>query len=174
MKGVIKTPAVNYYRTDNSIECIVEEYANMLFRVSFVILGNSYDAEDAVQETFIRYMKKAPAFESREHEKAWLIRVATNQSRDILRFRSRNNTLDVDTLREYAVLENDGIIIQALFELPEKLKTVLYLHYVEGYKVCEIAKIISRTPSAVKMRLKKGREELKKKYLEEVLYEKQY
>jgi len=153
---------------NKSIETIMNEYGNMLFRISFTMLGNSFDAEDAVQETFIRYMNKSPEFQSSEHEKAWLIRVVTNKCRDILRFRFKNNSLVMETLKECEIEEKDERIISALFSLPEKFKTVLYLYYVEEYTVNEIASIIEKTPSAVKMRLQKGRKILKDTYLEEV------
>jgi len=165
MKGVINT-ADNYY-CDKNVERIVYEYGNMLFRICFVMLGSSFDAEDAVQETFIKYMKKAPEFESSEHEKAWLIRVATNKCRDILRFRLRHDELDPYATAEYELDDSESFIIHAMYELPEKLKCVMYLHYVEGYSVGEIAAIIKKTPSAVKMRLKKGREVLKTRYTAE-------
>ena len=60
------------------IEYAVEKYGDMLFRICFSILLNEADAEDALQETFIRYMTKAPLFSDSDHEKAWLIKVATN------------------------------------------------------------------------------------------------
>lgn len=165
MKGVIRLPAENdYYLKDP--EYIVNKYGNMLFRICFVMLGNSFDAEDAVQETFVKHIKKNKEFESEEHIKAWLIRVATNKSRDILRFRFKHTEINIEDLSDMSVESEDGEIISVLYELPEKLKIVLYLYYVEEYKVDEIAKIIGKTPSAVKMRLKKGREELKKNYLE--------
>lgn len=153
---------------NKSIETIVNKYGNMLFRIAFTMLGNSFDAEDAVQETFIKYMNKSPEFKSSEHEKAWLIRVVTNKCRDILRFRFKNNSLDIETLKECEMEEKDERIISSLFSLPEKFKTVLYFYYVEEYTVNEIASIIGRTPSAVKMRLQKGRKILKDTYLEEV------
>lgn len=158
-------PAENDYYLKNP-EYIVNKYGNMLFRICFVMLGNSFDTEDAVQETFIKYIKETKDFESEEHIKAWLIRVATNKSRDILRFRFKHTELNIEDLSELSVENEDGEIISVLYDLPEKLKIVLYLYYVEEYKVDEIAKIIGKTPSAVKMRLKKGREELKKNYLE--------
>ena len=71
----------------DGIENIVRTYGNTLYRLCFVMLGNESDAEDAVQESFIKYLQKAPSFENTEHEKAWLITVATNQCKDILRFR---------------------------------------------------------------------------------------
>ena len=164
-------PAENDFYLKNT-EYIIDRFGNMLFRICFVMLGNSFDAEDAVQESFIKYIKCSKSFESEEHIKAWLIRVATNKSRDILRFRFKHTELNIDDLKEQSVEEEDGRVISALYALPEKLKIVLYLYYVEEYKVEEIARIIGKTPSAVKMRLKKGREELKKEYLKEVNDEK--
>lgn len=153
---------------NKSIESIVNEYGTMLYRISFTMLGNNFDAEDAVQETFIKYIKKSPDFDSAEHEKAWLIRVVTNKCRDILRFRFKYLPLDLDSLKDCVIDEKDERIISALYALPKKFKTVLYLYYVQEYKINEIASIIEKTPSAVKMRLQKGRKILKKIYLEEV------
>ena len=74
------------------IQNIVHIYGNTLFRICYVILGTEADAEDAVQETIIKYMQKAPNFANSEHEKAWLITTAKNQCRDMLRFRLRHDT----------------------------------------------------------------------------------
>ena len=153
--------------TGENVKIAIEKYGDMLFRICFVMLGNRYDAEDAVQDTFIRYIRKRTAYESEDHEKAWLIRVATNRCRDLLRFRFRHATLELDSISDHSTAMEEGEMIEALFRLPPKLKSVMYLYYVEGYRVDEIAEIISRTTSAVKMRLKKGREELKKEYFEE-------
>ena len=87
MKNTLAGPA-------NHLESIVHTYGNMLFRLCLVTLGNASDAEDAVQETLIKYLQKAPAFENTEHEKAWLITVATNKCRDILRFQKRHPIVD--------------------------------------------------------------------------------
>ena len=102
-------------------------------------------------------MQKAPDFESAAHEKAWLIRVCINRCRDEQRRRRR------DVLPQEFSAGNipDIPVMEALRKLPEKLRLVMMLHYSEGYPVDDIAKIIRRTPSAVKMRLKKGRQLLK-------------
>ena len=71
-------------RPTDSIEAVMHTYGNMLFRLCLIALGNVSDAEDVVQETIIKYMQKAPKFNNKEHEKAWLIKVATNKCRDIL------------------------------------------------------------------------------------------
>ena len=157
MKKTLARPA-------NDIESVIHSYGNMLFRLCLIMLGNTNDAEDAVQEVVIKYLQKAPKFENTEHEKAWLIKVSTNQCKDILRFRSRNQMVDIDQTKECVKEEADSEIIDALMTLPEKYKIVLILHYVEGYSTKEIADLIGKTSSAVKMRLKKGRMLLKAAY----------
>ena len=156
-------------RSADEIEAIVHRYGNTLYRLCLVILQNEGDAEDAVQDTVIKYMQKAPRFSDLEHEKAWLITVATNTSRDMLRYRKRHPQTELDQLQELPVNDSDSGILEALMALPEKFRMVLTLYYVEEYSIGEIAKIIGRTPSAVKMRLKKGRELLEEKYRKEYL-----
>ena len=147
----------------------VRTYGNTLYRLCFVMLGNESDAEDSVQESFIKYLQKAPPFETTEHEKAWLITVATNQCKDILRFRKRHPQTDLENLRETPQLSSDSGILEALMTLPEKFRFVLTLYYVEEYRIEDIAKMIGRTPSAVKMRLQKGRRLLEETFRKEYL-----
>lgn len=156
-------------RPADSIKKIMDTYGNMLFRLCLITLGNANDAEDAVQETFIRYFQKAPLFENSEHEKAWLITVATNKCRDILRFRSRHKFVDIDEINEYTQDFTDHTIMDALLRLPDKFRMVLVLYYVEEYSIEEISKIIGKTTSAVKMRLQKGRRLLREAYGKEYM-----
>lgn len=151
------------------VERIVREYGNLLYRLCFVLLGSESDAEDAVQESFIKYLQKAPQFQTSEHEKAWLITVAANQCKDLLRFRKRHPQTDLEHLRETLTPPADSGILEALMTLPENFRLVLTLYYVEEYRVEEIAKIIGRTPSAVKMRLQKGRRLLEETFRKEYL-----
>ena len=131
------------------------------------MLQNQPDAEDAVQQTVLKYMLKAPVFDSSEHEKAWLLKVAANHCRDMLRFRSRHPQVTLEQLTEYLTDPENSGILDALMTVPEKYRIVMLLHYVEGYPTDEIAQMIGKTPSAVKMRLQKGRKLLKKAYREE-------
>ena len=147
------------------ITAAAEEYGNMLYRICLVSLGSSADAEDAVQDTFLKYIQKAPAFESSEHEKAWLIRVAVNTCRDIIK--RRRPLVDIDTVQQSAPEPGSGEVMAALMSLPEKFRTVLILHCVEGYSVAETAKITGKSPSAVKMRLQKARRLFEEAYGEE-------
>ena len=144
------------------ITAAAEEYGDMLYRICLVSLGNAADAEDAVQDTFLKYIQKAPSFESGEHEKAWLIRVAVNTCKDMIK--SRRPRADIDAVQRSAPLQSGGEVMAALMSLPEKFRTVLILHCVEGYSVNETAKIIGKSPSAVKMRLQKARRLFEKAY----------
>ena len=152
-----------------SVRSAVDKYGDMLYRICIVMLQNSADAEDAVQETFLSYFRKAPDFGENEHEKAWLITTVTNKCRDILRYKKRHPTDSDDILWFYSKDEEDSHIFEALSMVPEKFRIVLTLYYVEEYKVNEIADIIGKTSSAVKMRLKKGRKLLENIYRKEFL-----
>lgn len=143
------------------IEYAVEKYSQMLFRICYSILCNKHDAEDALQETFLRYMTKAPLFKDSEHEKAWLIKVATNISKNMARFNSRHAVENLDELRHIGISDNDRDVFELIMRLPAKYKIVLDLYYIEGYKANEIADIINTSPVAVRKRLQYGRKMLK-------------
>ena len=155
--------------TSDNVRDAIDEYGDKLYRICLVMLRNTADAEDAVQETFIKYMLSSPDFNDKEHEKAWLITVASNKCRDMLRFRKNHPTESDELLREYTTDKESTGILDALMEIPDKFRIVLTLHYVEGYKVDEIAQMIGKSSSAVKMRLAKGRKLLEEKYRKEFM-----
>ena len=149
----------------NDAERVLYAYGDMLYRLGRSMLKNPPDAEDAVQETMLSYIRKAPAFKTGEHERAWLIRVCANKCRDELRRRKHRPSMPETDAQDASV--SDTGIMDVLRTLPERFRTVMLLHYSEGYSANEIGKIIRRTPSAVKMRLKKGRELLEDAYRRE-------
>lgn len=144
-----------------SIEEAVTNYSNMLYRICIVMLCNEQDAQDAIQDTFCRYLEKSPGFTDKEHEKAWLISVTTNICRDMLRFRSRHPKVSIDELADSLATPEEHHILTELMELNTKHRTVIYLHYVEGYQVREVASILKLSEHAVKKRLQRGREQLR-------------
>lgn len=148
-------------------EQAVRTWGPLLYRLCFVMLRNAQDAEDAVQDTMLQYLRRKPAFESAGHEKAWLLTVAGNRCRDMLRFKLRHPKIEWEELSVCTEDKEDTGILAALMTLPEKYRLVMTLHYVEGYTAESIAPIIQRTPSAVRMRLQKGRELLKEAYRKE-------
>ena len=156
-------------RPAGDVERVVHTYGNMLFRLCLITLGNASDAEDVIQETMITYLQKKSEFKDAEHEKAWLITVASNKCKDLLRFRARHPMIDLEQIQEFAAEDSDSGILEALMTLPEKFRIVLILYYVEEYRIEDIAKVIGKTPSAVKMRLQKGRGLLEKVYRKEYM-----
>ena len=153
----------------DDIDTLIANYGDMLYRLCLIMLKNESDAEDVVQETYIKYFQKTPTFESREHQKAWLIRVATNTCRDTLRFRVRHPQIDDEDINKLVSDSSDSGILEALTMVPEKFRLVLTLYDIEDYRIEDIAKIIGRSSSAVKMRLQKGRKMLEEIYRKEYL-----
>lgn len=145
----------------------VNEYGNSLYRLCSVITGNREDASDAVQECFLKYVEKAPEFNDAEHEKAWLIKVASNICKDILRKRKHHSFVSLDEIRNLGTSENNAQILGMLVSLEEKYRIVIHLHYVEGYKTGEIASMLGITEAAVKKRLQRGRNALREIYEKE-------
>lgn len=146
-----------------TIEQMVLEYSSMLYRICVVMLGNEADAQDAVQDTFCRYLERAGNFRDKEHEKAWLIKVAQNRCRDMRRFRLRHPQVDIAEITAGYEDPEYSEVLTELISLPLTIKSVVYLHYIEGYKVAEISKLLGISVNAVKKRLQKGREMLRLK-----------
>lgn len=145
------------------IKVLVDKYSNMIFRICYGVLCNRDDAEDALQDTFLKYLTKSPEFQDEEHEKAWLIKVATNISKNMSIVRYRRKTIDSAELVDMCVTDEDRYVFEAISELPVKYKIVMMLYYIEGYSVKEVSGITSVSEDAVRKRLQKGRELLKLK-----------
>lgn len=147
---------------ESEVNRILQTYGDALYRTAYLLLGNPHDVQDILQETLLRYMEKAPAFVSADHEKAWLLRVSANCCKDLLRFQKRHSCLDLDGLKEQIPGPKDQRLMLELYDLPVKWKTVLILHYFEGYSVREIGTILGITEAAAKKRLQRAREALKR------------
>ena len=146
----------------NDIEAVYDMYADMLYRLSLSYLQNTEDARDAVQDVFIKYATASDIFKDDEHKKAWLIRVTVNCCNDMLRRRKLRNYVPLDEISETAAMdeESSSDIMNCLKLIPPKNRAAVILHYLEGYSVEETAKVLKISVSAVKMRLKRGREAL--------------
>lgn len=131
-------------RTDKDIEDIYRRYVDMLYRVAYSFMKNSADAEDMVQETFIRLLRSGTSFASEQHEKAWLIVTVSNLCKSALRSPwQRREALD------------------AVLALPEDYKLPVYLYYYEGYPTADIARMLDVAPATVRSRLNRARKKLK-------------
>lgn len=136
-------------------------YSDMLCKICMIYLGNKDDAEEAIQESFLKLIYKSPQFVNVEHEKAWLIRVTINVCKDMLRSIWHKQVVKMDEIEKYYDNSNEIHIIDEIIKLPSKYKDAIYLYYFEDYSVKNISEILKITESAVKMRLKRGRDSLK-------------
>ena len=140
---------------------IIDIYGDKVLRLAYSYVHNMSDAEDILQDTLIQYMKAAPSFENDEHEKAWILRVAANISKNKIKY---NNYRETDELMEELVAEDEedlSFVWDAVKQLPEKYREVIHLFYEEGYSTAEIAKVLDRKESTIRSDLLRGREKLK-------------
>ena len=137
-------------------------YGSMLYKIAFLYLNNASDAEDVLQDVFSKYLLTRKNFNSKEHEKAWFIRVTQNYCLDKLRKQDKKNS-EIDDLSVMTQLDNDTKqdVERSIVALPPKYKIVIFLYYYSGYTVEEISAILKIGKSAVKKRLQRGREMLK-------------
>lgn len=147
-------------RTDGFIKGIVEKYSDTLIRVCFSYMKNMNDAEDLAQEVFIKFMEKKPSFEDCQHEKAWLIRVAINMSKNRLKTAWFRKTVPLHELT-YDFTPKESTVMNAVLELPSKYKGVILLYYFEGYSIAEIAGILGEKESTIGSQLSRARKLLK-------------
>lgn len=147
---------------EKEFETKYNDYGKMLFRIAYLYVGNSADAEDVLQEVFIKYLSGKYRFRDAEHEKAWFIRVTQNKSLDYVKRKERKN-ISLDAINEFTYQKNSDSadILKKVLSLPEKYKSSVILYYYNDYSIEEISKILKISNSAVKMRLKRSREILK-------------
>ncbi|MBR6401682.1 MAG: RNA polymerase sigma factor [Firmicutes bacterium] len=149
--------------TEERITQIYERHKLTVYRVCFTYMKNASDTEDAVSDTFIQMIKANPDFQSEEHEKAWLIRTASNICKNVLRswWRKRTSLDEVQETEAPPAPTND--VLTAVRDLPDKLKNVVYMYYYEGYSSVEIAKALFRPQSTIRNYLHDARKILKEK-----------
>ena len=151
--------------TEALFEQVYEAYGPSLYRFCLLQMKNPADAEDVLQDVLIKRLYQAPRFKSPEHERNWLFQVALNLCRDEWR-RHRRSELPLEAAAGVALPPEELSLLEQTADLPEKQRTALHLYYYEGYPVREIARLLGVTVPTVKMRLKRGREALRKEWVE--------
>lgn len=164
---IADSPSEKTYRPD--AEELYRRYADMIYRIAFVRTLNASDAEDILQEVFCRYIRSAPAFTDEGHCRAWLIRAAVNRSSSLLTSAWRRHTAPEDSAAEDITcrMERDTEVYHAVMQLPEKQRVAVHLYYYEDCSVERIARLTGSTVPAVKSRLHRAREELRRLLKEE-------
>lgn len=151
--------------TNNEMELLYDKYSGSVYRLAFSYLKNSADAEDIVQEVFMKLFSTDIIFPDERSEKAWIMTVTANKCRDMLRsltykyFHHSVALEDADLIYE---TPEESAVYHAVMELPPKYRIVIHLYYYEGYSTAETAKIIGISETAVQTRLYRGRNLLKK------------
>lgn len=139
-------------------EELVTQNEARLYRAALAILGHRQEAEDAVQDAFVRYLEKAPA--DLENPSAWLMRVLVNGCKSRLRLAWRRVGPLPDALPVPGPEEREEL--EELFSLPAEDRAVIHLYYYEGYSTDELARMLGCRPGTVRSRLSRARERLRK------------
>ena len=153
--------------TEETICRLVREYSDMLLRLACTRLPSVSDAEDAVQEVFLRLLTAPVSFRDAGHEKAWLIRATLHRASDIRRRRDRGN-LPLEEAAQQSAPEPEPGLLQAVQSLPEKYGAVIHLYYYEGYSIKEIGTLLGLPAATVGTRLARGRDRLRELLKEEI------
>ena len=145
-------------------QALAETYRDRLFAAAFQVCGNAADAEDAAQEALLRYHISEKQFESEQHIRAWLLRVAINCAKNVGRSFFRRNTVPLEDYMDSLEFDSGESreIFREVMNLPETYRLVIHLYYYEDYTVAEIGRILGLTETNVKVRLSRGRQLLKK------------
>lgn len=148
-------------RLNAQAEHLLDCYGNSVLRLAYSYLHNLSDAEEVLQECLIQFLRAAPVLENERHEKAWLLRVAGNLSKNRIAY---NRLRAADELSESLAAEDRedlSFVWEAVKQLPVKDREVIHLFYYEGFSTGEIARILGQKEATVRSRLMRGREKLK-------------
>ena len=143
-------------------EYLAETYADAILRLSYTYLKNTHDAQDVCQTVFVKLLTESRTFDTPAHERAYILRMAANACKDILKSPWRKRTCGLDTAMEVPAPEAaDGSLLAAVNALPANYRSAIYLYYYEGYQAAEIGQILGVPTATVHTRLARGRAKLK-------------
>ncbi len=162
---------------------VIKRNSDMVYRLAFSMVKTVQDAEDIRQEVFIRYIRSNPLFESREHERAWFIRVTENLCKNLWKSAWQQKRVSVELQEETEdgmsnpqsvgfgpgigrnpaeeLTEEEELVVAAVKKLPPKYRLVIHLFYYEEMSIEEIAAVLNLKPSNVRTRLTRARKMLK-------------
>lgn len=151
----------------NRVEFILKTEGNAILRLAYTYLHNSSDAEEVLQDTLIQYMRKAPVFMDSDHERAWLMRVAVNLSKNLLR---RNRIRQTEELNDNLIANQRpdlSYVWDGVKRLPQRYREVIHLYYYEQLTTAQIAQILRRRESTIRSDLYRGRMKLREQFKED-------
>ena len=160
--------------TEEHIGRLLDKYGDTVVRIAYTYLKNMPDAEDVVQDLFLKIMEKNPEFNDAEHEKAWMIRATINLCKSRLTTFWNRNKQPLEEAPDFGVYDTyqtDRTVLDAVLSLPDKYRIAVYMHYYEGYKTADIAKLTKEKESTVRSNLHRARNKLKIMLKEEYDFE---
>ena len=159
---------INIKNTDE-FKYIYDTYFNMIYRICLIYLSDITEAEDVVQETFLKLFNSKSIFNSEEHVKAWLITVSKNLCKDMLKNFWKSRRVDMEKISKLVDQNSDDMkdpslkyAVEELLKLPQKYKIVIYLFYYEEYYIKDISKILEIKESTIQTQLSRARRLLEK------------
>lgn len=147
---------------------IVQSYLDVVYRTALNCCKNQYDAEDVVQNTFLKLLNSDTAFTDDDHIRRWLIRVAVNEANTMWRSFWKKHVSSLEEMHtepEFETPENSELFY-AVQKLPPRYREVVHLYYYEEYSVKEIADILHISETAIQTRLMRARKKLKQQLKE--------
>ena len=153
-------------RAGGGIEEIIDRYQNTVYGLALARTGSRADADDVFQEVFLAYYQSGKSFRDEEHRKAWLLRTTINQARRVTSSSWRQRTVPLPE-QENAPVQfrepEENRVWEARQDLTEDYRLPIYLFYFQELSTQEIAQALAIRPGAVRMRLTRGREQLREK-----------
>ena len=144
-------------------EDLITKYSATVFRCAYSYVNNRSDAEDIMQEVFLKYLVKKPIFNNETHEEAWFLRVTINMCKSYLKSSwLKKRDIMTDNMENDICIERDPDLWELVRQLPEKYRVVVVLHFVEGYTIKEISRILKKNQSTIGTWLERGKKKLRK------------
>jgi RNA polymerase sigma factor (sigma-70 family) len=147
--------------TESYISEVFENHSTAVFKICMVMLKNKQDAEDVFQEVFVRLMQNTKPFESNAHCRAWLCKVAVNCCKNQLKCFWKRRVIPSEYIHNTESTPQQNEMLQDILKLPPNYRTVIHLHYYEGYKPAEIAKIMNKSEQVIYNYLHRAKQQLK-------------
>lgn len=167
--------------TKDSFEEILRKYSDMVYRLAFSRVRSPHDANDIMQDVFLKYIRAEKTFNDEEHRKAWLIKTTINTSKTLLLsswnrrrsseeltdefFASADAPVSQNQDKNLQNIETKSVVLSAVMALPKKYRTVIHLFYYEDMSLNDLAEATGLSLNTVKSQLHRARNLLKEEFL---------
>lgn len=168
MRTFLKRNIGGDFITEQEFRRIIELYSSTVFRTAMCYVKNKSDADDIMQDVFLKLYTYGGVFESDMHIKAWLIRVTVNSCKNLLKSYWYRFSAPIENAENVPEKQSeDEYLLSVIMKLGRKNRAVLYMHYYEGYSIKDISSLMGMSETAVTSQLYRSRKRLKQLLLKE-------